>query len=396
MKKHATLLILTVLITASAAQATEAGTKSKARKTGITFTHVFPDNDKLDSRGTGTRAKVKNRGEMFDTAYATWLNVRNAVKAGELDKGRELLDALWAKYPRGTDVWFKIKLRNSRKSPDGTDFGRFPFYLNLIFYDDIIQWRQKNKVVKRKAEKKIDLLILLVKEHHTKVELPGMKPYTHVSKLDPRIKEDDYRHIRTAFSDFDEWVFYLTEGEYNLRLNIVEHKTPTTSEIGEKRNKNGRVSTSPLEKRKLIKQYNPKYKPDWLYLMYPLDRQFQANISKQDINLVPGGVSGFAAKRPYLFGTIEKILYSRCGKQELMSSDERIAWITVWLTHEYMHRVYALSEDLNLEEEQHIYYKRDTWPKDFEGFMHYDYYCESIKKRVHQPGRTPLHEKLVR
>ena len=175
MKRNTFSLILTVVIVASVAQA------ANPEKPGIDFTHVFPDNDKLDSLGSGTRAKVKNRGKMFDAAYDTYLKVRNAVKAGELDKGRELLDALWEKYPRGTDVWRKIKLRNTKNSPDGTDFGRIPFYLNLIFYDDIIQWRQKHKVFKRKADKKIDLLIILVNEHHTDVNLNGMKPYTHVS-----------------------------------------------------------------------------------------------------------------------------------------------------------------------------------------------------------------------
>ena len=355
------------------------------------FEYVYPENEKIDSRGDGSSPELGRRKPIFTDAYKAFLDVRNAVKSGDYHLGREILDELWAKYPRGNEVWKTIKVyRKRRQLPDTTDFAAKPFYVNLIFYDDIINWRLQNNVLHRKAKEQLNIVLILVKENQLTVIPEGEKTETYISKLDPAIQADDYRAIREGFSDFDEIMFYLTEGRYNIKLTIVEHPTPTTSTVRYTKGQKEVMNSWPDQRRDLSAQYSDLYDADWSFFMYPFSDEQYYPLDAAVGRLVSGGVGAC------LIGTVEKFLYSRTPPHPPLSSDERISWITAWLVHEYMHHVYKLYRHLNLETKPHCYFDRNTWPKDFEGFWHLDYYTESIKKRILLPGEVRFHKKVKR
>ncbi len=357
--------------------------------------YVYPENDKLDSRGDGKSPNLGERNEIFHTAYAAYLDVRNAVKSGNNELVRYALDELWASYPRGDDIWRDIYVTPRDNPFDETDFARMPFYVSLIFYDDIINWRVKNNVLNRKADQYINLVIIVPTENRLTVTAKGEDPVTYVSTLDPDIRQNDYRAVREAFSDFDEIVFYLTEGQYNLKLVIVEHQTPTNSSIEYTEGVRSTKNSRPKEMNVLKNKYGELYSADWVFLMYPFQNKYYFELESTIGRVVSGGMGRYQG-RTFLIGTIEKILYSRAGSHPLLSSDERMSWINAWLIHEHVHRIYSLYEHLNLEEKPHSYYDRDTWPSDFTGSFHQDFYSDSIKKRVMLPGEVRMYQTLKR
>lgn len=53
-----------------------------------------------------------------------------------------------------------------------------------------------------------------------------------------------------------------------------------------------------------------------------------------------------------------------------------------WFQHEFMHHVYRTWPEFGLEDSDHQWFDRSTWPADFEGIWEPDYYAESLKKRL--------------
>jgi len=164
--------------------------------------------------------------------------------------------------------------------------------------------------------------VLLAPGNHLTVTPQGENSQTYNSSLDPKIRENDYRVLKEAFSDFDEIVFYLTEGRCNLKLIVVEHDTPTTSTITYTSGSNNNVNSRPAERTKLMNDYGGDNNADWGFLVYPFENDYYYPLKEAIGGIVTGGMSSYET-RPYLLGTIEKILYSRHGSHPLMSSDER-------------------------------------------------------------------------
>ena len=53
-----------------------------------------------------------------------------------------------------------------------------------------------------------------------------------------------------------------------------------------------------------------------------------------------------------------------------------------WFQHEFMHYLYKIWNQYNLEPTLHSWFDRTTWPADFIGVYESDYYAESIDKRL--------------
>jgi len=281
--------------------------------------YVYPDNDSLDSRGKGTAPALGNRNQIFEDAYEAWLDVRNAVKSGNYQQARDILDDLWAKYPRKDDIWEDIELDPNNNPYDNTDFGRQPFYVHLIFYDDLVNWRLDNQVLNRKSNQYINLLVLMPTEFEFTVTPDGGSSDEYTSTIDPKIKENDYQYVREAFSDFDEIVFYLTEGRYNLKLIFVEHDDyPVTREIEYEPGGNDAKTSYPAEMNTLKTEYGKLYSADWVFFLYPFNNNHYYTLKDEIGSLFSGGMGGYET-RPFLIGINEKILYSRDANHPLMS-----------------------------------------------------------------------------
>ena len=79
----------------------------------------------------------------------------------------------------------------------------------------------------------------------------------------------------------DEIVFYLTEGQYNLRLKVVEHNKPTRSTISYAKGKRTQLNSVPIQKLALRKKYGNQYAADWIFFLYPMDKQANRQIGDE-------------------------------------------------------------------------------------------------------------------
>jgi hypothetical protein len=52
-------------------------------RAAVSLVYVYPENDRLDSRGDGTSPDLGQRNQIFQDAYEAYLSVRNAVKSGD-------------------------------------------------------------------------------------------------------------------------------------------------------------------------------------------------------------------------------------------------------------------------------------------------------------------------
>ena len=52
-------------------------------RAAVSLVYVYPENDRLDSRGDGTSPDLGQRNQIFQDAYEAYLSVRNAVNSGD-------------------------------------------------------------------------------------------------------------------------------------------------------------------------------------------------------------------------------------------------------------------------------------------------------------------------
>lgn len=77
-----------------------------------------------------------------------------------------------------------------------------------------------------------------------------------------------------------------------------------------------------------------------------------------------------------------------------VSPEERFAFFSQVMQHEFFHELYWLYPQFRLEQASHQWFNRTSWPSDFEGFLEADYYSESLNKGLLPQGKPPLWEKL--
>jgi hypothetical protein len=70
---------------------------------------------------------------------------------------------------------------------------------------------------------------------------------------------------------------------------------------------------------------------------------------------------------------------------------ERRAYLPQWLQHEFLHHLFRIYPQFELEAKDHQWFDRKTWPADFEGRIEPDYYAEALSKRIQPRGEPALH-----
>lgn len=78
----------------------------------------------------------------------------------------------------------------------------------------------------------------------------------------------------------------------------------------------------------------------------------------------------------------ERVLVAKPPKYggKPVTPEERIAFFSAVMQHEFFHHLYCSYPEFKLEERSHQWFNRASWPRDFEGLIEPDYYAESLHK----------------
>jgi hypothetical protein len=135
---------------------------------------------------------------------------------------------------------------------------------------------------------------------------------------------------------------------------------------------------------------------DWWEILYPSHRPEQyASFAHTDFSN-GGGISASGPNGSPVQVGDERVLVTKPPKYggKPVSTEERLAFFSAVMQHEFFHELYWLYPEFKLEDSSHQWFNRALWPRDFEGLIEADYYAESLHKRLLPQGSTPLWAKL--
>ncbi len=322
-------------------------------------------------------------------ALNTFIQAEEAVQAGEYAEARELVDRLFATYPKGNNVWW-----NLFNDPNGANVGTPHAYYGLRMLEDVIDHGLHGNP--NVQAKKVNMKVVLVGcskgiQPTTVSELQnGTGPFVEHA-IDSGIEQDDYRIIRQSLQLFTKYVTAITKGALEVNVEVIELDTlclPVRVSIT-----SPHLAYSTIEP--VWQALTPACKDstDWWWIMYPSHvPEFPVF---DNIAFITGGMGADNKGGPVFISDDKWIVRKPAHLGKGIYSDiERRIYLPQWLQHEFFHHLYRIYPELALEVNGHDWFNQAFWPPDFEGQFETDYYSESLHKRL-QLNCAPLATRLI-
>jgi hypothetical protein len=139
-----------------------------------------------------------------------------------------------------------------------------------------------------------------------------------------------------------------------------------------------------------------KAKTDWWWVVYPSHVPEQHPDFKTTEFITGGMGTGPDGVSPCFISDDRWIIRKppHLGKGDY-TTIERRAYLPQWLQHEMAHHWFRAWPEFNLEEKDHQWFDRSTWPSDFKGRIEPDYYAEAMRLRLQPQANPPLHVGLL-
>lgn len=335
---------------------------------------------------------------LYRDALDTFLAVEALYWRGDYSAARARLDAFWQTHPPGTDEWaaaYRQAWEMQRSS--GINIGAPPCYYALRMLTECLRWRLSD-AAQQKPLNTATLTVVLVEsaaglEPASRAELERREGKMVTRAIEPLLLKDRSRVIHDSLRLFREYITAATDGRLAVRTRIqrltglqvpvkVSGGPPLFATLGD----------GAWERIWAAVPESVQRETDWWWVLYPscIPEQYpdfaRAEFITGGMGTGPDGVSPcfiiddrwLTRKPPHL------------GKGPY-SEIERRAYLPQWLQHEFMHHLFRIYPGFGLEQKDHQWFDRRTWPPDFEGRIEPDYYAEAMSKRLQPMGEPPLH-----
>lgn len=343
-----------------------------------------------------------NFSNLYRQSVDTLFTAYPAYQRGEYSVASKILDAFWRLHPAGTKEWESANGEGERAVRTlGVEYGDPPCYAALRMLTECVAWRLKAPPARASAPP-IHFTVVLIGHSHgiqptTVEELHEQRGSLVRNTLDPRFQAPA-AIIDDCFGLLFEYIRAVTDGRLTVETRIVQLPDLDVPML---------VFDSPGQPTAelvpgamdlvwdAVKE-DVKASTDWWYMLYPSHRPEQyPGFAQTDFSNGGGiGASGRYTE-PVQIGD-ERVLVTKPPKYlgKTVSSEERFAFFSQVMQHEFFHELYWLYPQFRLEQTSHQWFNRTSWPSDFEGFLEADYYSESLNKRLLPQGKPPLWEKL--
>ena len=316
----------------------------------------------------------------LETLFFTIEDIEN----NNLEEAREQIDYVFSEIPLSNNMWYQIS--NSTNSTNSActscpiNIGLPVSYYGLRMLDQIISLGNPSNAGTLKMT-----AVVATCANVTRPSLPDLAPETVFKNIAPEILANDYKILNESTSLFRNWVKSITGG-YDVELEVYEVEDCT--EVGF--SDNGELIISYVSNSaELINQVplDIAENTDFWWTIVPSG--VPGDGSGYNRNFITGGMGGYKRagdtryNRPHFISDdawfIRKPEHLGLGPYHEI---ELKAYQPQWFQHEFMHYLYAIWNQYNLEPSGHSWFDRSTWPSDFIGAFEPDYYAESIDKRL--------------
>lgn len=328
----------------------------------------------------------------YVTALTTFFEVEALYDLNKYQEGKDKLATLWKTYPIGNSVWWR-----AGSNAKGTNVGNPVAYYGLRMLDDMIRFQLSAKAPSKSYD--IVLTVVLVDcvkgvQPTTMKELEEGKGKNVTLRLQQGLKDNQYAVVKQSLKLFQQYIFAITKGYLNLKVEFLELATCAT----------GRTTTKPYRLAGLQSTAelwpsipkDVKKKTSWWWVLYPSLVPDQYPDFKTTEFITGGMGVGPNANSPCFIIDDQWLLRKPPHLGQGPYSDiERRIYLPQWLQHEFYHHLYRIYPSFELEKTGHQWFDRKTWPTDFVGQFEPDYYAESLAKRLQtSQAKPPLHVHL--
>lgn len=322
-------------------------------------------------------------------ALTTFIQAEDAIKAGNYNQAKALIDDLYVTYPVGNDVWWNVW-----NAPNGANVGTPHAYYGLRMMEDIVAYGlNPNPNAKIK---KVTMNVVLVGcskgiQPTTKAELQNGTGTMVTHSLNPKLKENNYRVIRQSLELFTKYVKAITNGALELQIGFIELdtlclpvKVTTTKPY---------LAYDNIEPVWAALSKAAKDTTDWFMITYP--SHVPDSPVFDDESFITGGMGADSKGGPVFIADDKWVVRkpAHLGKGNYTDIERRI-YLPQWLQHEFFHHLFRIYPELKLEVNGHDWFNRSFWPSNFTGQFETDYYSEALHKKLQQQC-TPLATKLI-
>ncbi len=313
-------------------------------------------------------------------AIEALLRAQDALAAGQRDAAIQIVDAVFTEMPLSDSIWRR----------DVTLF-------DLNVGDPIAYYglRMLNQILQLETEdngKTLEMTAVVpLCAEVTRPTLPNLAPETLQRTIDDRILANDADVLYQSTDLFRRWLSAITSGtNIELNVHVVEQCATVDFEV---------TATN--------------------IISFPDTNSLLANVPFEVVAdtdiwwvVVPSGVPGDGSEFNKVFITGGAGL-AESGAPVILSDDawflrrpshlgkgdysevERRVYIPQWFQHEFMHHIFRVFREFELEATSHQWFNLNTWPSDFVGLYEPDYYAEALRRRLTDAEPT-IQERLIR
>jgi hypothetical protein len=299
---------------------------------------------------------------MYSEVVTKLLEAEDLVVAQDYKGAKLITDALIAKYPLSSDVWWTML---NAKGPNKAQphLGEPGAYAHLRMLDDIT----KIGVTKPLLGTTPMQMTVVLPACSDIVPLSGPAQLNH--RLSPEVEVNNYEAIYQSLRLFQSYILAITGGE--LRLEVKIYKVDACVPFDAANN--------------FIHGYNKIMhllpegvigKTDMFWVLYPFDYSGGPDSGGG------GGLTGYE-HAPLLISEDDWVIKKRTDQGGGIRTEvERRMYLPEWLQHEVMHLLFQRYPHLGLENTSHQWFDRNTWPAGFVGSTEEDYYSEALNKMI--------------
>jgi hypothetical protein len=336
--------------------------------------------------------------QSVDALFTAWPDYQR----GDYAAASGVLDAFWKVHPAGSREWAPAVEEGDRVARTvGVEFGSPPCYYALRMLTECVRWRLKGTPARPVAPPVRFTVILIGRSH-------GIQPTTlkelheHGGRLventlDPRFREAPGAIIDDCFGLLFEYIRAATGGRLTVETRILQYPNldVPVDVVDSPAQPTATLAPGAMEQIWAAVGADVGASTDWWDILFPSHRPEQyPEFAHTDFSNGGGIGVGPDGASPALDGD-DRVLVTKPPKYggKPVTPEERIAFFSAVMQHEFFHHFYRTYPELNLEARSHQWFDRAAWPRDFEGYIEPDYYAESLHKRLLQAS-PPLWEKL--
>lgn len=337
---------------------------------------------------------LQNFSEHYQQAVETYFSAEKMVKSGRHAQALALLNALWEKYPMGSQSW-----SNLNQQAGGIFTGHPPAYASLQMLTKVaVVFSAKSKGARETL--KMTVLVVDKSSGFDPANLDQLvanqgNPVEHT--IDARLTKTNFGVVRDSLWLFSEYLGALTNGDAKFTVNVLRAKTSLP--IVHIRNPDGGITARP-EGAGYSQIWNAvdtrvRQQTDFWVMIFPSHKP-SSNELRTQYYITGGGMGSAPDGSPLILIDDQFLLkaqpHFKVGEKDF-DAIERQLYLPQFYQHEFFHFVYAHYPEFGLEAQGHQWHKRSSWPQDFSGTFESDYYRESFEKRINT-ATVPLIGKL--